>query len=346
VDSVDGLVFAVSDTGIGMTPEQMERLFQEFSQADASVTRRYGGTGLGLALSRRLARMMGGDITVKSEAGRGSTFTMHVPATVAKAGAEPTLTVAPATGAETVLVIDDDPAVRDLVQRFLAKEGYRVAVASSGEEGLRLAKELRPDAITLDVIMPGLDGWAVLSRLKADADLAEIPVIMLTLVDDRSLGYTLGATEYLTKPLDRERLLAALRKHRQDLPVLVVDDDPAIRELLRRQLEGDGYRVVEAENGRVALERLRDGAPGLIVLDLMMPEMDGFEFMEELRRQESWSGIPVIVLTSKDVTVEDQQRLNGGVERVIQKGAYTRESLLGEVRRLVKASVARRKAAR
>ena len=346
VDGMDRLVFAVTDTGIGMTPEQMERLFQEFSQADASVTRRYGGTGLGLALSRRLARMMGGDITVESEAGRGSTFTMHVPAAVAKAGSEPTLTVTPATGAETVLVIDDDPAVRDLVQRFLAKEGYRVAVASSGEEGLRLAKELRPDAITLDVIMPGLDGWAVLSRLKADADLAEIPVIMLTLVDDRNLGYTLGATEYLTKPLDRERLLAALRKHRQDLPVLVVDDDPAIRELLRRQLEGDGYRVVEAENGRVALERLHDGAPGLIVLDLMMPEMDGFEFMEELRRQESWSGIPVIVLTSKDVTAEDQQRLNGGVERVIQKGAYTRESLLGEVRRLVMASVARRKAAR
>jgi GAF domain-containing protein/DNA-binding response OmpR family regulator/anti-sigma regulatory factor (Ser/Thr protein kinase) len=346
VDNVDRLVFTVSDTGIGMTPEQMDRLFQEFSQADASVTRRYGGTGLGLALSRRLARMMGGDITVESEAGRGSTFAMHVPASVAKVGSEPTLTVAPATGAETVLVIDDDAAVRDLVQRFLAKEGFRVAVASSGEEGLRLAKELRPDAITLDVIMPGLDGWAVLSTLQADADLAEIPVIMLTLVDDRSLGYTLGATEYLTKPLDRERLLAALRKHRQDLPVLVVDDDPAVRELLHRLLEGNGYRVVEAENGRVALERLRDGAPGLIVLDLMMPEMDGFEFMEEIRRQESWSGIPVIVLTSKDVTAEDQQRLNGGVERVIQKGAYTRESLLGEVRRLVMASVARRKRTR
>ncbi|HWN90227.1 MAG TPA: response regulator, partial [Verrucomicrobiae bacterium] len=345
-DGADRLVFAVSDTGIGMTPEQMDRLFQEFSQADASVTRRYGGTGLGLALSRRLARMMGGDITVESEAGRGSTFTMWVPAVVEKAGPEPSLAVAPASGAETVLIIDDDAAVRDLVQRFLTKEGFRVAVAASGEEGLRLAKELRPDAITLDVIMPGLDGWAVLSALKADTDLAEIPVIMLTLVDDRNLGYTLGATEYLTKPLDRERLLAALRKHRRDLPVLVVDDDPPIRELLRGQLEGDGYRVVEAENGRVALARLREGTPGLIVLDLMMPEMDGFEFMEELRRHESWGGIPVIVLTSKDVTAEDQQRLNGGVERVIQKAAYTRESLLGEVRRLVAASVARRKRAR
>ena len=345
-DGAERLVFAVSDTGIGMTPEQMDRLFQEFSQADASVTRRYGGTGLGLALSRRLARMMGGDITVESEAGRGSTFTMWVPAVVEKAGPEPSLTVAPASGAETVLIIDDDAAVRDLVQRFLTKEGFRVAVAASGEEGLRLAKELRPDAITLDVIMPGLDGWAVLSALKADTDLAEIPVIMLTLVDDRNLGYTLGATEYLTKPLDRERLLAALRKHRRDLPVLVVDDDPPIRELLRRQLEGDGYRVVEAENGRVALTRLCEGTPGLIVLDLMMPEMDGFEFMEELRRHESWGGIPVIVLTSKDVTAEDQQRLNGGVERVIQKAAYTRESLLGEVRRLVAASVARRKRAR
>ena len=252
----DWLVFAVSDTGIGMTPEQVGRIFQEFSQADASVTRRYGGTGLGLALSRRLARMMGGDITVESVAGRGSTFTMRIPAVVTEASPEPA-SARPADGvptSETVLVIDDDPAIRDLVQRFLIREGFRVVAASSGEEGLRLARELRPDVITLDVLMPGLDGWAVLSALKADPALAEIPVIMLTMVDDRGLGYALGAAEYLTKPLDRDRLLATVRKHRRDLPVLVVDDDPVVRELLRRQLEGDGYRVSEAGDGRAALD--------------------------------------------------------------------------------------------
>ena len=217
----DQLVFAVSDTGIGMTPEQVGRIFQEFSQADASVTRRYGGTGLGLALSRRLARMMGGDITVESAAGRGSTFTMRIPAVVTKAvrpsrprRSQPRLV----STSETVLVIDDDPAIRDLVQRFLIREGFRVVAATGGDEGLRLARELRPDVITLDVLMPGLDGWAVLAALKADPALAEIPVIMLTMVDDRGLGYALGAAEYLTKPLDRERLLAAVRKHRRDLP--------------------------------------------------------------------------------------------------------------------------------
>ncbi|MFQ5567994.1 MAG: ATP-binding protein, partial [Paracoccaceae bacterium] len=190
----DWVTFSVRDTGIGMTPEQMTRLFQEFSQADASTTRKYGGTGLGLDLSRRLCRMMGGDITVASEPGLGSTFTITLPACVIDTTAEPATPVAsPAegtpAGAGTVLVIDDEPAVRDLMQRFLTKEGFRVVTAPGGEEGLRLAKELRPDAITLDVLMPGMDGWAVLAGLKADLDVTDIPVIMLTIVDEKELGY-------------------------------------------------------------------------------------------------------------------------------------------------------------
>ena len=197
--------------------------------------------------------------------------------------------------------------------------------------------------ITLDVLMPGLDGWAVLSALKADPVLTEIPVIMLTMVDDRGLGYALGAAEYLTKPLDRERLLAAVRKHRRDLPVLVVDDDPVVRELLRRQLEAEGYRVSEAGDGRAALARLREAVPGVILLDLMMPEMDGFELMEAMRREAAWAGIPVIVLTAKDLTAEDRERLNGRVERVLQKGAYTADVLLADVRRLVDVSLGRRR---
>src|SRR5262249_34080481 len=265
------LRFTVSDTGIGMTPEQVGRLFQEFTQADAATGRKYGGTGLGLALSRRLCRMMGGDIAVESEPGRGSTFTIRLPRVVPEPRAESPVSVepvasdateAPTTAAAVVLVIDDDPAVRDLMQRFLGKEGYRAVPAANGEEGLRLAREMTPDAITLDVMMPGMDGWAVLTALKSDPALADIPVIMLTIVDDRNLGYALGATDFLTKPIDRERLLSVLERYRREAPVLVVDDDPAIRELLRRTLKAAGYTVVEAENGRVALDRLRDAAPG------------------------------------------------------------------------------------
>ena len=257
VDGQEWIAFGVQDTGIGMTPEQLAKLFEAFTQADASTTRRFGGTGLGLAISRQFCRMMGGDITVESESGRGSTFTIRLPAQVAEAVEEPPRPPsrprrAP-PGIGTVLVIDDEPAVRDLMQRFLAKEGFRVVTAAGGEEGLRRARELRPDAITLDVMMPGMDGWAVLSALKADPDTADIPVVMLTIVDDKNLGFALGAADYLTKPIDRERLVTVLKQHRRDRPVLVVDDDVEVRQLLRRMLEPEGYTVMEAENGRAAL---------------------------------------------------------------------------------------------
>jgi CheY-like chemotaxis protein len=304
--------------------------------------------------------MMGGDVTVESQSGRGSTFTVRLPAWVTEPGdgvtqpsseirgdgverAAPTDTAQaerPSVG--TVLVIDDEAAVRDLMQRFLVKEGFRVLTAASGEEGLRRAREQRPDAMTLDVMMPGMDGWAVLSALKADPDVADIPVIMLTIVDDRNLGYALGASEYLTKPIERDRLVAVLEKYQRD-PVLVVDDDAVLRQLLRRMLEPEGYRVVEAENGRAALERLREAAPGVVLLDLMMPEMDGFEFVAEFRRHEAGRAIPIVVITAKDLTREDRERLNGYVQKILQKGAHDRDQLLAEVRELVATSLARRR---
>jgi CheY-like chemotaxis protein len=341
----DWLTFAVSDTGIGMTREQTGKLFQEFSQADASTTRDYGGTGLGLALSRRLCRMMGGDITVESEVGEGTTFTVRLPAEVRDPTAEPVLPTASqpqarAEGASTVLVIDDDPAVRDLLQRFLSKEGFHVVSASSGEEGLRLARELRPDAITLDVMMPGMDGWAVLSALEADPEVCDIPVIMLTIVDDKNLGYTLGAAEYLTKPIDRERLVSLLEKYRGDhspCSILVVEDDPSSRRTLRQMLAKEGFEVVEAENGRVAMERVARSRPSVILLDLMMPQMDGFEFVADLRSREEWRTIPIVVVTAKDITQEDRLRLNGYVTKIIRKGEHSRDALLREIRDLVRA---------
>ena len=349
VDRLDWVTFRVSDTGIGMTSEQMGRLFQPFTQADASTTRQYGGTGLGLAITKRFCQMMGGDITVESELGRGSTFCMTLPALVNDPRAqlvpfvESPSEVLP-VGRGAVLVIDDDPTVRELLQRSLTKEGIRVVCAAGGEEGLRLARELQPTAITLDVMMPGMDGWAVLTALKADAALADIPVIMLTIVDDKNLGYALGAADYLTKPVDRDRLVAILKKYQsadQAHLVLVVEDDSAAREILQRTLEKEGWTVTTAENGRVALQRVAEQQPALILLDLMMPEMDGFQVVEALREREGWRSIPIVVVTAKNLTAEDHSRLNGYVEKILQKGAYSREALLAEIRDLVTAYIAR-----
>jgi signal transduction histidine kinase/DNA-binding response OmpR family regulator/HAMP domain-containing protein len=344
VAGVDWLTFRVSDTGIGMTSKQVEKLFQSFSQADASTTRQYGGTGLGLAITRHFCQMMGGDITVESALGQGSSFTIRLPTGVIDPKAAPALPAEAATasvlpeGAPTVLVIDDDPTVHDLMQRFLSKEGWCVVAATSGAEGLRLAKALHPAVITLDVLMPGMDGWTVLTRLKGEPDLADIPVIMLTIVDDKRMGYTLGAADYLTKPINWERLTAILRQYpctHPPCPVLVVEDDAAMRDILRRVLEKAGWAVTEAANGREALECVAAHRPELILLDLMMPEIDGFTFVEELRQQEAWRSIPVVVVTAKDLTPDDCQRLTGSVEQILQKGAYSREELLREVRDLV-----------
>jgi signal transduction histidine kinase/CheY-like chemotaxis protein len=345
----DHVTISVSDTGIGLEPDQVDKLFQEFSQADSSTTRKYGGTGLGLAISKRLCRMMGGDITVASEAGAGSTFTVDLPAVVGEGGT----TVAVAAPADpgvvakraaetaarrsnTVLVIDDDGAARDVMRRFLAREGFDVVPARDGEEGLKLAAEISPAVITLDVMMPGLDGWDVLERLQADPDLAAIPVIMLSILDEKNKGYALGASDYMTKPIDRKRLSAILDKHRAaGGHVLIVEDDETTRQMMRRMLVGEGWQVAEAENGRAALAAIEDAVPALILLDLMMPEMDGFEFLAALREVPQHRDVPVVVVTAADLSAEDHERLNGGVLQVLQKASLGRDELLSEVGELV-----------
>jgi len=233
-DDVEWVCFSVADTGIGMTPEQVRKLFREFWQADASTIRQYGGTGLGLAISRRFCQMMGGDIGVESQAGEGSTFTVRLPAggpehntDLALAAPEnfqrvrplTTEAIAQAHGMNTVLVVDDDSAVCDLFRNWLVKEGFRIETALGGEEGLHLARALRPDVIVLDVLMPEVDGWAVLSALKADPNLTDIPVILVTIVDERAKGFALGASEYLIKPIDQEQFIAAMHKYRRDVNV-------------------------------------------------------------------------------------------------------------------------------
>src|SRR5579859_3970987 len=347
----DSLVFNVTDTGLGMTDVQLKKLFQEFVQADASTTRNYGGTGLGLAISKRFCNMLGGDISVSSEFGKGSTFTVMLPAVAEQESALPpeseVTASAPVEGASTVLVIDDEASARELMLRFLTKEGFHVETAASGEEGLKKARELHPDMITLDVMMPIMDGWSVLNALKADQDLAAIPVVMLTIVSDKNMGFALGAAEYLTKPIDRAKLLAALRKYgceQTACEILVIEDDLNTREVVSRMLQKEGWEVQQAENGRVGLERVATTRPGLILLDLMMPEMDGFAFISEMRQHEQWRTIPIVVITAMDLTPEDRRRLNGQVAGILQKGAYSQEALFAEVRNLVKASFPARKA--
>ncbi|MGV0027065.1 response regulator [Phormidesmis priestleyi] len=335
------LFFHVSDTGIGITPEQTKRLFQAFTQADTSTTRKYGGTGLGLAISRRFCQLMGGDITVTSEMGKGSSFTVQLPIAVLDRTVPPPETASlplpdsPCEPCFTVLVIDDDLATQDLMVRYLTKEGFRVETASTGEEGVRRAIELHPDAITLDVLMPKMDGWAVLSALKATPELAEIPVVVLTIVDDKNLGFALGASDYLTKPIDYKRLLTILSKYRpiaQTGYVLIVEDDPATCELFQRTLTKAGWLGTVAPNGRVALDCVAQQTPDLILLDLMMPEMNGFEFITQLRQVAEWRSIPVIVVTAMTLTPDDRAQLSGEVEQILQKGAYSRNDLLQEVR--------------
>jgi CheY-like chemotaxis protein len=332
----DWLCFRVIDNGIGMTAEQCNKLFNDFSQADASTTRKYGGTGLGLAISRRFCQMMGGEILVESTPGKGSTFSVWIPVDVSATSNEPTAPPWKPGEPNTVLVIDDDPTSRELIERDLRQEGFRVVTAASGEEGLRRARELRPAAITLDVMMPGMDGWTVLTALKSDADVADIPVIMVTLVGDRPMAESLGVADYLSKPIDRNRLHAVLRRHASapHQTVLVVEDDASTRALLRKVVQGLGCRCAEAENGVAALEWLQREQPQLILMDLMMPHMDGFQLLEALRGHETWARIPVVVLTAIDVGPEERQRLNGQVLQVMRKGSHGPGDLRQRLRQL------------
>jgi PAS domain S-box-containing protein len=337
------LVVSVADTGIGMTPEQRTRLFEEFSQADSSTTRKYGGTGLGLAISRRLCRGMGGDIEVKSAPGQGSIFTVRLPAGSAPAiEAWPRMTeaVPRSAGTQTILVIDDDQTVRDFMRRFLAREGFDIVTARDGLEGLALAREINPALITLDVLMPGLDGWSVLQALKADPVLADIPVLMLTILDEKNRGYALGASEFMTKPIDRERMRAILSRYRgAGQRILIIEDDRDVRQWLCHLVLSEGWQASEAENGRIGLACLAEVRPDLILLDLMMPEMDGFEFLAELRKSADFRNVPVIVVTGAELSQEDHERLNGGVLSVLQKRLFAREELLAELQALIRASL-------
>ncbi|MEO6800805.1 MAG: response regulator [Rhodanobacter sp.] len=349
VESRSWLVFSVEDTGIGITPAQQEKLFEPFAQAEASTQGKYGGTGLGLALSRRFSELLGGEIQLESVPGEGTSFTVRVPANipvpllkpsdVVPAGSEATSVQAASAG--TILIVDDDAAGSELLGRMLAGEGFHSVAAADGEEGLRLARELHPDLILLDVLMPSADGWTVLSELKADPGLADIPVVMISVTREKTLGFAVGAADYLVKPVARESLLITVAKYlglSSERPILVVDDDATTRSMLRRMLERQGWRVVEAANGVEGLARVEEARPSLVLLDLMMPQMSGFAFLAALNDRRLLDvALPVVVLTAKELTRDEHNTLAGYAHKVIQKGSYSGDQLEHEVRRALQA---------
>lgn len=365
----EDIYFEVQDHGIGMSQEQQDKLFEAFSQADPSTTRKFGGTGLGLVISQHICNMMGGGIQLSSKLGGGSTFTIILPIKKgadllqqendagpqelswrSNAVAAGNRFSAEREGGEAnrrekvsmVLLIDDDSSMRQILTHFLTQNGFSVQAAAGGEEGLQLARELIPDVITLDVMMSGLDGWDVLRALKKDPQLRDIPVVLVTMVENRSMGYSLGATEYLSKPIDKDRLLAVLRRSvRTQLggPVLIVDDNDSLRESLREILRFEGWDVSAVPTAESAFSEIGRNPPSLIVLDLMMPGMGGFEFLDQLRNNPRWKDIPVLVMSGKDLTHEELAILQRNADKVINKAAFNHDDLVIEVYNVLKQSL-------
>jgi signal transduction histidine kinase/DNA-binding response OmpR family regulator len=339
----DGIEFAIIDTGIGMNQEQLGRLFQAFSQADASTTSKYGGTGLGLAISKQFAQMMKGDITVASVPGTGSTFTIRLPANVlvkqpkvVNTGQKLTRSPFPEQAKKArVLIIDDDKEVRTVVTEVLKTSGYEAVAAAAGPQGLELAAAQKPDLILLDIMMPGVDGWGVLTQLQKMPGLADTPVVVLSAISDTDMALSLGAASVMMKPVDAAVLTAEIAMQLNPLArcyVLMVEDDPDSRNLIARMLEREGWQFRAAPNGQAALRVMKKGRPVIIILDLKMPVMNGFEFLEALGKNPDWARIPVVVVSSMDITQDMRDYLTPRVAAIMQKGRFTREELSAHIR--------------
>ena len=339
------IVLEVADTGCGIPPDSLALIFEEFRQVDSSSTRQHGGTGLGLSISRHLARLIGGDIDLASTVDVGSTFTLTFPARYELPAVAPSLAAAEAAGevARTdrnrcILAIDDDPDTIYLLRENLTEAGYEVIVASDGEDGLRKARQHRPGAVVLDILMPQKDGWQVLHQLKADPETRDIPIIVLSIVDQKDLGFRLGASDYLLKPPDRDALIGALRRvAAPPCRLLVADDDPLVPDLIRQLLEDLGCEIEAAGDGRVALAMLAKRRPDVLLLDLLMPNLDGFGVLEQLAQNPALAGLPVIVLTAKTLTSDERALLQRRVLAIIEKRGLDRATLLEEVRRALPA---------
>jgi len=338
----DKLLISVSDTGAGMSEEEMTGIFEAFKQVDGSMTRKVGGTGLGLTVTRKFIELLGGKIEVESTKDSGSNFTITLPLSLHNQPSKPELAEVEKEFSAlqkgnldrpAVLCIDDDVEALDLLQGYLSDEGYAVITTSDGEEGLRLAKKYKPFAITLDVHMPKIDGWSVLREIKRDDTIAEIPVVMVTMMENKALGYELGATDYLQKPIEPNILLGSIKKilSKDIKTVLAVDDEPDVLELIKQVLEDESINVITATNGAEAIDVLTSTKPDLILLDLMMPVMDGFEFSQRLRKNTEWSSIPVIIVTAKTLTDNERDMLSRSARSIIAKQGMTTAEILQEI---------------
>ncbi len=346
----DEIVFSVEDTGVGLAPGQAQRIWDRFYQVESSSTRRFGGAGLGLSIVRRLAELHGGQVDATSAGvNQGSSFAVRLPVYVgdgepipvqmpARAIPAPEPAAQTRRGGELVLVVEDDDAIATVLSTYLEADGYQVQVVADGQQAVQVARTIRPFAVTLDISLPKLDGWSVLNTLKRDPATAEIPVVIISIVDNREFGIVLGATDYIVKPIDHERLQRVLRSLRstrvngEDGLILVVDDDPALRDVLSSSLTDDGWRAATASDGEAALAAIERERPTAMVLDLMMPRVDGFEVLRTVRQQPSMRDMPVIVVTAKDLTDEDQRRLRDTAQAVIPKQAMRMDDFLAEVR--------------
>jgi signal transduction histidine kinase/CheY-like chemotaxis protein len=338
VSSVQEVRISIADTGIGIPFDKVDHIFEEFTQVDASTTRRVGGTGLGLAITRRFVEMHHGRIWVESQLGVGSTFTFTLPREQPQPEepvALPADLAARGEGKKLIMCIDDDPGVITLYKRYLEKQGYSVIGVTDSTKAIDEAKRLLPFAITLDVLMPNRDGWMLLADLKKTPELNQTPIVVCSIIQDKTKGYTLGATDYLVKPITEEELLRTLErvdKHKTIRKVLAVDDEPSALMLIKRIVETrPDYQVLEADGGAQALALIETERPDLIILDLMMPEIDGFAVLEHVKSSTATRHIPVIIVTAKELTVEDRARLEGKTIAVFNKGMFTAEQLLFDV---------------
>jgi CheY-like chemotaxis protein len=340
------LKISVTDSGIGISPEALEHLFKPFSQIDTGLARKYEGTGLGLAMVKLLAELHGGAVAVESAVGEGSRFTVWLPFRSPEEGVITSVKgpaacfITAPSGARTALVVEDDFKAADLVRVQLEAEGFKVLHAASAEAALVLAAKQPLSLITLDIMLPNMDGWELLGRLKQMPALERIPVVIISIVADRNKGFSLGAAAVMQKPISRQALSESLLDlglvpllQGQTLKVLVVDDDPKAVELIAVHLRGLATTVLRASSGREAIEAARQELPDLIVLDLMMPNVNGFEVVEALKNHPGTARIPILVVTAKPVTAEDRVKLNGRVTAILEKTDFDRARFTAEVRR-------------
>jgi PAS domain S-box-containing protein len=341
---------SVADSGIGIKPEDQERVFGEFEQLDSTYARPQQGTGLGLALTRRLVGLHGGRIWVESEGeGKGSTFTFMIPTKAEERKSEiPTEREGPLPSRPDVddsrplvLVVEDDRQASELISQYLSEADYAVARAFDGEQAIQMARELKPYAITLDILLPKKGGWEVLAELKSFPETKDIPVVIVSIVENRPFGLNLGAIEYFVKPVNKKQLIRAVRKavavlDKEKITVLVVDDEPQTVQLVTDKLQAEGFNVLQAYGGQQGIDLAIQEHPDIIVLDLMMPEVSGFDVVQQLRAHSGAMEIPILIFTAKDLTEDDRQRLEGHVKMIASKSDSGKEDLLRELERLGK----------